>query len=238
MNSKRRVDLTNVIVNNQQDVVRARQRARLLAELLKFEKNEQTKIATAVSEIARNAFEYGLGGRVGFAIVGADGFTKLIIEIRDHGKGIKNIEDIFNGTYVSSTGLGVGILGAKRLMDHFIVETGENGTCVILEKRIPSLVELTTKFLQEITRVLSQPQSTSDNAYVALNQQNQELVSLLDELQNEKKELEHTNKELEATNRGVVALYAEIDEKAEFLKKASEEKSRFLSHISHEFRTP
>ena len=46
------------------------------------------------------------------------------------------------------------------------------------------------------------------------------------------------NRELEDTNRGVVALYAELDEKADFLRRASELKSRFLSNMSHEFRTP
>ena len=71
-----------------------------------------------------------------------------------------------------------------------------------------------------------------------LQTQNTELVASLAELRTRQEELERLNTELEDTNRGVVALYAELDERAEQLRQASELKSRFLSNMSHEFRTP
>jgi signal transduction histidine kinase/CheY-like chemotaxis protein len=71
-----------------------------------------------------------------------------------------------------------------------------------------------------------------------LTSQNQELLRALEELRERDRELVALNKELEDTNRGVVALYAELDEKADYLRRASELKSRFLSNMSHEFRTP
>jgi signal transduction histidine kinase/CheY-like chemotaxis protein len=71
-----------------------------------------------------------------------------------------------------------------------------------------------------------------------LRQQNQELLRLLDELRVRQNELVHANQELEDTNRGVVALYAELDEKADHLRAADQMKTRFLSNMSHEFRTP
>jgi signal transduction histidine kinase/CheY-like chemotaxis protein len=71
-----------------------------------------------------------------------------------------------------------------------------------------------------------------------LRQTDHELLRALEELRRRQEELARLNRELEETNRGVVALYAELDEKAEHLRQADAMKSRFLSHMSHEFRTP
>lgn len=71
-----------------------------------------------------------------------------------------------------------------------------------------------------------------------VQQQNRELLRTLEELRARQTELAQLNRELEDTNRGVVALYAELDERADYLQRASELKTRFLSNMSHEFRTP
>ena len=77
-----------------------------------------------------------------------------------------------------------------------------------------------------------------DSPYEEIEQQNQELLKTLQELRSRQEELELLNHELEDTNRGVVALYAELDERADYLRRASELKTKFLSNVSHEFRTP
>ena len=71
-----------------------------------------------------------------------------------------------------------------------------------------------------------------------LRQQNPDLLRTLDELRQRQEELARLNRELEDTNRGVVALYAELDERADHLRRADEVKTRFLSNMTHEFRTP
>ena len=71
-----------------------------------------------------------------------------------------------------------------------------------------------------------------------LKQREAELTQVNEELNRQKEALAQLNHELDDTNRGVVALYAELDEKADYLRRASEMKSRFLSNMSHEFRSP
>ncbi len=76
------------------------------------------------------------------------------------------------------------------------------------------------------------------DAFHELQHQNQELLQALEEIRTRQAELSRVNRELEDTNRGVVALYAELDEKADHLRRADELKSKFLSNMSHEFRSP
>src|SRR5207244_3808480 len=132
--------ILSVAIKYEHDVVAARQRARQIAGLLGFDSQDQTRIATAVSEIARNAFTYAGGGRVEFAVEGRTAPQLFTVKVLDHGPGIADLSKILSGRYTSATGMG--------------------------------------------------------------------------------------------------ALYAELDEKADHLRRADDMKTRFLSNMSHEFRTP
>jgi signal transduction histidine kinase/CheY-like chemotaxis protein len=231
------LNLLRVEIRYEHDVVLARQRARQVASALKFDTQDQTRIATAVSEIARNAFQYGGGGLVEFRI-DKGGDSALTISVGDKGRGIGNLGEILDGKYVSQTGMGLGILGAKRLMDFFHVETAPGkGTTITLRKLLPSKSPSFAK--KDLDSLLSTFETRAPhNPYEELQQQNKELLNTLDELRARQAELAQLNQELDETNRGVVALYAELDDKADFLQRASELKSHFLSNMSHEFRTP
>ncbi len=159
------------------------------------------------------------------------------IEISDSGPGVKNLNEIMEGRYRSETGLGLGIIGTKRLMDTFLIESEPNGTVVRLGKLIPLLAQRPTeKRLKDIGAQVNA--RTPESPYEEMERQNQELLKTLQELRLRQEELALLNRELEDTNRGVVALYAELDERADYLRRASELKTSFLSNISHEFRTP
>jgi signal transduction histidine kinase/CheY-like chemotaxis protein len=95
---------------------------------------------------------------------------------------------------------------------------------------------MTQRTARELNRKIEE--RTPEGPYEEIEQQNQELLKTLQELRTRQEELELLNRELEDTNRGVVALYAELDERADYLRRASELKTKFLSNVSHEFRTP
>ncbi len=226
--------LLTVEVRFEQDVVLARGRSRQIASLLGFDLQAQTRIATAVSEISRNAFQYAGGGRVEFAV--QEEFAALVIKVSDKGGGIADIAAVLAGGYTSTTGMGLGLIGAKRLMDKFTIESQACGTTVLLAKYLPKQATLTPEILNKISQELAQ--QSPENLYQEVQQQNQELLRTMEELRQKSSELAGLNSELEDTNRGVLALYAELDERAESWQKASEMKTRFLSNMSHEFRTP
>jgi signal transduction histidine kinase/DNA-binding response OmpR family regulator len=232
------VSLLTLVIRHDQDVVTARQRAGDIAALLGFDSAEQTRIATAVSEIVRNAFRYAGRGEVAFLIDRHVQPQTLIITVADRGDGIAHLERVLSGTYKSATGMGLGITGARRLMDDFQIESAPGrGTSVVMRKMLPARAPVVTE--ERVTQVLRTIRSRQPAGIVEeFQRQNQELLRTLDELLTRQDELVRLNRELEDTNRGVVALYAELDEKADHLRRADELKSRFLSNMTHEFRTP
>lgn len=232
------------------DGVMARQRARQIAGTLGFEAQDQTRLATAVSEVARNAFQYAGSATIEFSL--DEQSRVFLIKIVDHGPGIKDVAAILDGRWSSGTGKSMGIQSVRRLMDHFHIESSPaNGTAITFGKTLPGAVP--TPRSRDLMRLADDLRNATAHSPIdEAREQNKELLGTLEELrqrqadlaraneelQRREETLSELNRELEDTNRGVVALYAELEEKAEFLGRASEMKSRFLSNMSHEFRTP
>src|SRR3954464_305822 len=228
--------LSIITLRNERDVVQARQRAREIAALLGFDNQEQIRLATATSEMARNAYRYARGGKVTFE-VDTGRAQVLVITVSDTGPGIDNLDEIFEGRYRSQTGMGLGIVGTKRLMDNFEITSSPAGTFVKMGKELPfSAPVLSPMRLKDVSDKINS--KTPESPYEEIDRQNRELLKTLQELRARQEELALLNRELEDTNRGVVALYAELDERADYLRRASDLKTNFLSNISHEFRTP
>ncbi len=204
--------ILSVALIEEGDILIARQRARQIAGLLGFEAQDQTRIATAVSEIARNARVYGGGGRIEFSVQ-SGASPDLRILVSDRGAGIADLDAVLEGRFKSTSGMGVGIIGARRLMDLFDIVSTKSGTSVTLGKRLPrDAPPVTAALLGGIGKTLA---ATGANDPLAeIRTQSQELMHSLAALKAKQEEGERLNLELEKTNRGVVALYAELDEKA------------------------
>lgn len=232
--------LLNVEIAYEHDVVLSRQRARQIAALLGFGSQDQVRIATTVSEIARNAFRYAKRGRVEF-FVETKPRPVLRIILSDKGSGIPNLETILDGKYVSRTGMGLGIIGAKKLMDRFAIETGSEGTTVLLEKFIPYFEhELQPAFFASFAEQLSQ--QTTEEPFAEVQQQNQELLAAFTELEKRQNELTSLNLELKKAHTLLDAqndhLEDRVAERTAELKASLLQMERFCYSIAQDLKAP
>jgi signal transduction histidine kinase len=224
-----------------QDIFAVRQLGREVAREVGLDGQDQTRVATALSEAARVMVASGQVTTVAF-LLRRDPVPTLLVEMSHPEIG-----------GAATLGEQLSVIG--RLVDTMEVGDGETGTVVRMARRLPTGTHrLTNDSMDEIRGRLDahRPGTPLDELTV----QNQQLIAALDEVRAQRDdlarlnaELEETNKgvmalyhqlseELEETNRGVVALYAELDEKSVQLRAASEAKSRFLANVSHELRAP
>jgi serine/threonine-protein kinase RsbT len=121
-------------IESDADVVTARQQARAMASELELSSTDQTLLATAISEVARNITAYAKRGEVLLGIIKDDnGRRGIRVIARDDGPGIENVELALQDGYTSGSGLGLGLPGARRLVHHFEIETAPGqGTKVTL----------------------------------------------------------------------------------------------------------
>jgi signal transduction histidine kinase/CheY-like chemotaxis protein len=219
-------EFASLTVRDLAGVFAARQLGRELAEGLTLERQDQVRVATALSEISRSTVT---AGQTAIVVFGADQHD-LVLTVTADGQPPREAAD-----------------AAARLMDGVEV----SGTVIRMTKRMPPKASLDPEAIRERLAALL-PQTTMDE----LRRHNQDLIATLDDLTQQKEqlvmlnaELQETNRgvmalyselsqELEQTNRGVVALYAELEEKSEQLRAASESKDRFWANVSHELRTP
>jgi signal transduction histidine kinase len=221
-------ELGLVDIRAEDDVVRAHQTTRTIVAQLGFSMFEQTRIATAMSEIARNALVYAGGGSVTLAL--DDEREVLTVVVLDRGPGIPDLDAVLAGDIRSSVGLGLGIRGARRLMDSFAIESTPAGTRVEMTKRLP---RRTGKV--DVARVgLMRSQLAGQLA----DEPTQEIRRLQRDILERDARLVELAEELVETNRGVMALHAELEERSEYQRRAVELRTRLVSEMGHELRTP
>jgi len=126
---------TRIAVVSDQDVVRVRQLVRTEAVAVKLSLVDQTKLVTAASELARNTLVYGGGGTVDVSRVDNGRRPGIRIVFADDGPGIADLDLAFTDGYTTGGGLGLGLSGARRLVDEFEIDTAAGrGTCITVTK--------------------------------------------------------------------------------------------------------
>ncbi len=122
-------------VTSDQDVVRVRQLVRTAAVAVKLSLVDQTKLVTAASELARNTLVYGGGGAVEVSTVDNGRRTGIRITFVDEGPGITDVDMALTDGYTTGGGLGLGLSGARRLVDEFTIDTEPGrGTTITVTK--------------------------------------------------------------------------------------------------------
>jgi serine/threonine-protein kinase RsbT len=128
-------DEIKVFIASDQDVVNARQEGRSLAEKLGFSKVDATLVATAISEVGRNVIQYVGEGEVVITPLSSRGRSGICIVIRDSGSGIPSIELALKDEHPSGGRAGLGLPGARRLMDEFDIDSRvDEGTTITMTK--------------------------------------------------------------------------------------------------------
>ena len=122
-------------VYEEADLVLARHKVRIYAKDVGLGLVDETKLITAASELARNMLLYAGGGKVSVEFVTTNDAKGVRISFEDHGNGIKDLSLALTDGYSSSNGLGLGLPGARRLVDEFDIKSqlGE-GTLIVITK--------------------------------------------------------------------------------------------------------
>jgi signal transduction histidine kinase len=213
-----------------QDVVNTRQRGRHIAQALGFDGQDQVRIATAISEVARLAASHS-NGHIEFLLEEVP-VPSLLVRVRASALN----EGLVMGRAPDTLRPGPALAPAQRLMDRMALRPDGEGQFVLeMAQNLPRATPAPQALLALRAELERQRRSSATDE---LQRQNADLLRILEELQARKAEVDRLNRELEETNRGVVALYAELEEKAEALRRASDMKTRFISNVSHELRTP
>lgn len=186
-------------LDNEMDIVMAHKRAIQVADITGMSVSDQTRFATAVSEISRNCIEHAKKGGISFAIREEKAGLVLEAEIKDSGPGIPDISTILSQKEVDVRFKGAGIINSRKLVDRFNIDTCETGTCVRLGKYIPTNhPPINNLIIRGWHKHFTTQVSISP--YEEIKNRNIQLLELADQLNAKKMEADHQVEEIKKLN--------------------------------------
>jgi signal transduction histidine kinase len=228
--------LLTLAIGGDLEIIGSRLRARQIAALCGFSNQDQIRIATTVSELARTSFNYAPGGTIRFLLRALHGRWALLIEIemawRDRHQTERAIVEAKNELIGSD-----GVVAARRFMDECDITTDQRGLFIVLHQFFD--IQTSKNTPEDIVTAISHLEKLPSNiALSEANRQNVDLSQALLALEAKQIELVEISSQLERTNREVEGLNALLRDKAAALLSASRSKDEFLSTLSHELRGP
>ncbi len=218
-----KTEISMIEINNEMDLVLAHRRAMQVCKFAGISLSEQTRFATAVSEICRNSLAYCGKGKIAYNIIKVGEQYKFEAVIEDKGKGIENIQEILQRNPQHYKGRGLGIVFARKLADGFDIKTSPAGTRVVLEKYIAlHTVPINNLIIQGwILHIKNEPVVS---AYEELKNRNENLLQLTEELKAEKLKVEGQVNEIKMLNTR--------------LENSNAYMQQFTYTVSHDLKTP
>ncbi|MDY8110779.1 histidine kinase dimerization/phosphoacceptor domain -containing protein [Fulvimarina sp. 2208YS6-2-32] len=204
--------VTSISLELDGDVTHTRRSALLIAKVAQAPSRDQIRFATAVSEIARNAYQYGENGVAEFSFNTTSRGVRLLARVHDRGHGIRDVDAMLRGRHQSHKGPGLGLSGSQKLVDDFVINTSEAGTIVELAlnlKTVNAPVDLARTAAEALVT------ATHGSPVEELSEQNRALRDALAEQQFLLREMHHRTKNNLAIIQSLALMQARRSEHAE-----------------------